>query len=110
MWPLAGLVGVIVGAAGAFVYGRRLAKQGRPAAKTVLKAALHAIHEAKVAGAEVVEAAEDLYAEAQAEVTQEVLAAAMARAKAAAEAAAKPQHAEAEVASEPGTTLESPHG
>lgn len=101
MWPLAGLVGVVVGAvagaAGAVVYGPQLAKHGRPAAKAALKAALHVVHEARVRGAEVAEAAEDLYAEAKAEVTQEVLAAVMAEAKAKAEV----QHGENPAASEP---------
>jgi hypothetical protein len=78
------------------VYGPQFAKQGRPAAKAALKAALHVIHEARVKGAEVAEAAEDLYAEAKAEVTQEVLAAVMAEAKAEAEEAAKAQHEPAE--------------
>jgi nucleotide-binding universal stress UspA family protein len=105
MWPLAGLVGVVVGAVagatGAAVYGSRLVHQGRPAAKAALKAALHAIHEARVRGAEIAEAAEDLYAEAKAEVTEEVIAAGMAEAKAKAEeAAAVAQDAEAEAASE----------
>lgn len=92
MSPLAGLVGVVVGAvagaAGAVLYGSQLAHQGRPAAKAVMKAALHVIHEARVRGAEVAEAVEDLYAEAKAEVTEEVLAASMAAAKAEAEKAA----------------------
>lgn len=104
MWPLAGLVGVVVGAvagaAGAVVYGPQLAHQGRPAAKAALKAALHAIHEARVRGAVLAEAAEDLYAEAKAEVTEEVIAAVMAAAKAKAEeAAAEPEHAESKPAS-----------
>jgi hypothetical protein len=92
MWPLAGFVGVVVGAvagaAGAVLYGSQVAHQARPAAKAVLKVALAAIHEARVRGAEVAEAAEDLYAEAKAEVTEEVLAAAVAAAMAKAEAAA----------------------
>jgi gas vesicle protein len=96
MWPVAGLIGVVVGAvagaAGTLVYGPQIAQQGRPAAKAALKAALHVIHAARVRGAEVAEAAEDLYAEAKAEVTEEVLAAVMAAAKAEAEETAKAQH------------------
>jgi gas vesicle protein len=106
MWPLAGLVGVVVGAvagaAGAVIYGPQLAQHGRPAAKAALKAALHVIHEARVKGAEVAEAAEDLYAEAKAEVSQEALAAVMAKAKAEAEAeAAEARHEAAAPGTEP---------
>jgi hypothetical protein len=53
----------------------------RPAAKAALKAALAAMHEAKVRGAEFAEAAEDLYAEAKAEVISETLAADIAAAE-----------------------------
>lgn len=113
MWPLAGLVGVVVGAvagaAGAVVYGSQLAHHGRPAAKAVLKTALHVIHEARIRGAEVAEVAEDLYAEAKAEVTQEVLASTMAAAKAEAEHAAKVQQTEEKASYEPIATAGASH-
>jgi hypothetical protein len=51
----------------------QLARQARPVAKAALKAALTAMHEAQVRSAEVAEAAEDLYAEAKAEVTEEAM-------------------------------------
>jgi gas vesicle protein len=80
---LAGVVaGAIAGAAGATFCGPEVARHMRPAAKAVLKATLAAMHEAKVRGAEFAEAAEDLYAEAKAEVISETLAAEIAAAEA----------------------------
>ena len=82
MWPLAGFaVGAIVGAVGAALRGPEIAQHARPAAKAVLKAALAAFHEAQIRQGEIIEAAEDLYAEASAEATAERLAARMAAAR-----------------------------
>lgn len=106
MWPLAGLVGVVVGAVagatGAVLYGPQLVRHARPAAKAVLKATLVAIHEARVRGAEVAEAAEDLYAEAKAAATEEVIAATMAAAKAKAEEEASEAETDSGHAATPG--------
>lgn len=97
MVPFAGLVlGVAAGAVGVVLFGPQIAQQARPLAKAVLKAVLVGIHEARVRGAEVTEAAEDLYAEAKSEVTAEVLAAAMAAAQA--KAAGQSQRPDAETA------------
>jgi gas vesicle protein len=82
MFPLGFLFGAVAGAAALLVFRPQVTQYARPVAKAVLKAALTAMHEAQVQGAEVVEAAEDLYAEAKAEVTAEVFAAAMAEAQA----------------------------
>jgi hypothetical protein len=60
--------------AGAALFGPQIMRHARPAAKAALKAALVAAHEAKVRGAEFVEVAEDLYAEAKAEVAAETAA------------------------------------
>ena len=61
------VVGAAVGAAGAVLFGPQIARHARPAAKAALKAALVALQEAQIRGAEFTEAAEDLYAEAKAE-------------------------------------------
>lgn len=82
MWPIGFALGAITGAAAVLIAGRQGAQRVRPVAKAVLKAALVAFHEARVHGAEVAEAAEDLYAEAKAELTAEALAAAVAAAQA----------------------------
>ena len=75
MWPLAGFaLGAVIGAVGVALRGPEIAQQARPAGKAVLKAALAAFHEARIRQEEMVEAAEDLYAEASAEVTAERLA------------------------------------
>jgi gas vesicle protein len=76
MFPFGLAVGFAAGAATAVLFAPQIAQQARPVAKAALKAALAAMHEAQVRGAEVVEAAEDLYAEAKAEVNEEVVAAA----------------------------------
>lgn len=94
MWPLAGLaigavVGAVAGAAGLVMCGSQVARHTRPAAKAVLKAALAAMHEVQVRAAEISEAADDLYAEAKAEVTTEAFAAAQAKAQEAAAASAQ---------------------
>jgi hypothetical protein len=75
MWPLAGLaLGAVIGAVGVALHGTQIVQHARPVAKAVLKAALATIHEAQVREAQVMEAAEDLYAEADAEVKAERLA------------------------------------
>lgn len=90
MFPLGFVFGAMTGVAALVLFRPQVIQYARPVAKTVLKAALSAAHEAQVQGAEIVEAAEDLYAEAKSEVTAEVFAAAMAEAQAkAAEAQAK---------------------
>ena len=66
--PLARVaLGALVGAAGVALLGPHIARRARPAAKAALKAALAAMHEARIRGGEIAEAAEDLYAEAKAE-------------------------------------------
>lgn len=91
MKPLGFLVGALAGVAATLLVTRRGGGAGiRPAAKSALKAALLVWHEARVKGAELVEAAEDLYAEARGEVTEEIIAAAM-TASAAAAATAGPE-------------------
>jgi hypothetical protein len=89
MFPLGFVIGAVAGATAVLVLGPEIAVRARPVAKTALKAALMAMHEAQVRSAEIAEAAEDLYAEAKSEVTAEVFASAMAAApaKAAARAA-----------------------
>ncbi len=89
MFPLGFIVGAAAGAAGAMLFGRQVVEHGRPLAKAALKATLVALHEARVRGAEIGEAAEDLYAEAKSEVTAEVFEAAMAAATAKAAEMAK---------------------
>ena len=88
MWPLAGFAfGAVVGAMGVAWRGAQIAEHARPAAKAALKAMLAAAHEAHIRQVEVVEAAEDLYAEAEAEAAAERRASATAAASE--EAAAK---------------------
>ena len=89
MFPFGFIVGAVAGAAGAILFGREIVEHGRPLAKAVLKATLAAMHEARVHGAEIGEAAEDLYAEAKSEVTAEIFEAAMAAATAKAAEMAK---------------------
>jgi hypothetical protein len=98
MFPLGFVIGAVAGAAVVLVLGAEVAMRARPVAKAAVKAALLAIHESQVRGAEITEAAEDLYAEAKAEATADVFAATMAaaQAKATAQAAQSP-------AQEPGT-------
>lgn len=70
--PLARMaLGAVVGAAGVALLGPHIARRARPAAKAALKAALAAMHEARIRGGEIAEAAEDLYAEAKAEAEAE---------------------------------------
>ncbi|MBY6241631.1 hypothetical protein [Methylosinus sp. Sm6] len=91
MWPLAGFAfGAVVGAIGIALGGKEMAEAARPGAKAVAKAAMVALHEARVRQAQLVEHAEDLFAEATAEVAEErteaVAAAIRANAQKAAEA------------------------
>jgi hypothetical protein len=70
--PLARMaLGAVVGAAGVALFGPTVAQRARPAAKAALKAVLAAMHEAQVRGAEIAEAAQDLYSEAKAEAAAE---------------------------------------
>lgn len=72
MWPLAGFAfGAVVGAVGVALRGKEIAEAARPGAKAVIKAAIVALHEARVRQAEVVEGAEDLFAEVTSEVAAE---------------------------------------
>ena len=91
MFPFGFVLGLVGGAAGVILFGPQIAQHARPVAKAALKAAIAAMHEAQVRGAEVTEAAEDLFAEAKAEVTAEVIAAATASAQANMAAAAAAQ-------------------
>ena len=63
MKPLGFALGALSGAAAAILLTRGGAR-ARPAAKAALKAAFMAYHEARTHGAEMMEAAEDLFAEA----------------------------------------------
>ena len=92
MKPLGFLLGSIVGAAAVALRDTEIGRQARPVAKAVLKAALAAIHEAQVRQARAVEAAEDLFAEASAEVKAEMLAKAKAAAEAKVQAASEAMH------------------
>jgi hypothetical protein len=75
MFPLGFLLGTVAGVGGVLILGPQFAENARPVAKAVLKAALLAIHEVQVRGAEIVEAADDLVAEAKAELVAEAFAA-----------------------------------
>jgi hypothetical protein len=102
MWPLAGLaLGTVIGAVGAALRGSEIAQHTRPLAKALLKATIAAVHDAQVWQAQIVEAAEDLYAEANAEVAADrrasVSAAAEAKAQEIAEALHEAQIRQAEV-------------
>lgn len=77
----AGALGAVVGGVAVALFGQQLVRSGRPAAKTALKAALLGLYAAQVRGAEIVEAMEDLYAEAKSELTAEIIAAAVAAAQ-----------------------------
>ena len=82
MFPFGFVLGAVAGATAVLLFGPQIAQQARPAAKAMLKAALAAMHEAQVRGAQMSEAAEDLYAEAKSEVAADIFAAAMAAAQA----------------------------
>ena len=68
MNPLAAfLLGAVTGAAAA-LYGPEIVRRARPAAKLAMTEGMAALHQARVKGAQVMEAAEDLFAEAKHEV------------------------------------------
>ena len=91
MFPLGFVLGAMSAtAAGALMLSPQVMNHARPVAKALLKAALAAMHEAQLRGAEVSEAAEDLFAEAKAEVAAEAFATTMAAAQEKAAAAAEP--------------------
>lgn len=77
MFPIGFALGAVTGAAAVLIVSKRAAGRARPVAKAALKAALMAYHEARTQGAELAEAAEDLFAEAKADAVAEVFAAAM---------------------------------
>ncbi len=68
-------LGALVGA-GATLLAPGLSRNGRPLLKEAIKTAMLLAHEAQVRGAELVELAEDLYAEARAEAAGAAAAAA----------------------------------
>jgi gas vesicle protein len=97
MFPFGLAIGFVAGAAGAMLFAPQIAEHARPVAKAALKAALAALHEAQLRGAEMAEAAEDLYAEAKAEVNAEMSATASAAGEVEAEAeGVEPEEATAE--------------
>ena len=68
MNPLAAfLLGAVTGAAAA-LYGPEIVRRARPAAKLAMTEGMAALHQARAKGAQVMEAAEDLFAEAKHEV------------------------------------------
>jgi hypothetical protein len=80
--PIRFLFGLASGAAAVFLLTRKFPHDVRPAAKSALVSAMKALHGARVGSAELIEALEDLYAEAKDEATREIIAEAMAAAKA----------------------------
>ncbi len=82
MKPFGFAVGVLTGAAAVLLLTRQETRRMRPVAKAAMKAAMMAYHEARVQGAELAEAAEDLFAEAKSEAAADIFAAAMAAAQA----------------------------
>jgi hypothetical protein len=80
MKPWGFALGALTGAAATILLTRE-GSRARPAAKAALKAAIMAYHEARTHGAEMMEAAEDLFAEAKAEAVADIFAAAMAGAQ-----------------------------
>lgn len=82
MKPLGFALGALTGAAAVLLLNRQGTQRVRPVAKAALKAAMMAYHEARVQGAELAEAAEDLFAEAKTEAAADIFAAAMAAAQA----------------------------
>jgi hypothetical protein len=100
MKPFGFALGALTGAAAVLLLNRQGTQRVRPIAKAAMKAAVMAYHEARVQGAELAEAAEDLFAEAKVEAAADIFAAAMAAAQAKAtqtktettsEATAKPE-------------------
>lgn len=80
MKPWGFALGVAAGAAAALLFDRE-GNRVRPVAKAALKAAVLALHEARVQGAHLMETAEDLFAEAKAEAASDIFAAAKAQAR-----------------------------
>ncbi|WP_457797466.1 DUF5132 domain-containing protein [Methylocystis sp. S23] len=80
MKPWGFALGALMGAAATFLLTRD-GKRARPVAKAALKAAMMAYQEARMQSAELMEAAEDLFAEAKAEATAEIFANMMAKAQ-----------------------------
>ncbi len=80
MKPWGFALGALTGAAATILLTRE-GSRARPAAKAALKAAIMAYHEARTQGTELMEAAEDLFAEAKAEASADIFAAAMAGAQ-----------------------------
>ncbi|KAF0128507.1 MAG: hypothetical protein FD139_3249 [Methylocystaceae bacterium] len=81
MKPFGFALGALTGAAAVLLLNRQGTQRVRPIAKAAMKAAVMAYHEARVQGAELAEAAEDLFAEAKAEAVADIFAAAMATAQ-----------------------------
>jgi hypothetical protein len=90
MKPFGFALGALTGAAAVLLLNRQGTQRVRPIAKAAMKAAVMAYHEARVQGAELAEAAEDLFAEAKTEAAADIFAAAMAAAQAKA-AQARPE-------------------
>ncbi len=92
------LLGAAAGAA-AVLYGPEIVRRARPAAKAAMAEGMTALHQARVKGAQMMEAAEDLFAEAKSEVETRIFGAPapaqavapVAPVAAAAAAAAKPK-------------------
>lgn len=82
MKPFGFALGALTGAAAVLLLNRQGTQRMRPIAKAAMKAAVMAYHEARVQGAELAEAAEDLFAEAKTEAAADIFAAAMAAAQA----------------------------
>lgn len=102
MKPFGFALGALTGAAAVLLLNRQGTQRVRPIAKAAMKAAVMAYHEARVQGAELAEAAEDLFAEAKAEAVADIFAAAMtaaqtkaaqAKTEATSTATAKPENA-----------------
>lgn len=98
MKPWGFALGVAAGAAAALLFDRE-GNRVRPVAKAALKAAVLALHEARVQGAQLMETAEDLFAEAKAEAASDIFAATMAQARK--PAGPKPEQAAAPEAAPP---------
>ncbi|MGJ0512562.1 DUF5132 domain-containing protein [Methylocystis sp.] len=82
MKPFGFALGALTGAAAVLLLNRQGTQRLRPIAKAAMKAAVMAYHEARVQGAELAEAAEDLFAEAKTEAAADIFAAAVAAAQA----------------------------
>jgi hypothetical protein len=102
MKPFGFALGALTGAAAVLLLNRQGTQRLRPVTKAAVKAAMMAYHEARVQGAELAEAAEDLFAEAKAEAAADIFAAAMAAAQAKAAQAKHETKSEATSRSESG--------